>query len=379
MSGLIEMEVVVEKEVSYKFDSNWGMYGTKLSENQDVEVEHNDYGNISIKGILPRLEVGGIYKVVARKETHSKYGVSYNVQKITQDLPTTPERQKNFLSSLLTENQVDNIYATYGEDEDIIEMIKNDTFDYKRVKGLGEFMYGIVRKKIVDNIEMFNAISELHKYDLKPHAIKQLVDKFGSEKLVVDKIKNNPYTLTAVSGWGFKRVDPIALREGYAKDGEFRINSGIKFVLEENQKNGHTWIKRDKLLNEAVSILDLKGSVIEERLDAGIKGVKDVDGRICLKNSYDIEKYVATKLLNFQNQKGRELKIDVDDFLNKYEEKTGFKLTGEQRQFFHNFKNNNVNFLIGFAGCGKSALQKILIEMLDKLGMSTLLVSPTGK
>lgn len=74
-----------------------------------------------------------------------------------------------------------------------------------------------------------------------------------------------------------------------------------------------------------------------------------------------------------------ELKFDAEEFIQKQEEKRDIKLTHQQKEFFHNIKKHNVNLLVGYAGCGKSQMTALLIDLLEELNISYKLTSPTGK
>ena len=92
----------------------------------------NEYGNVSIKGVMQRLELDTEYTAqIALDKIDPKFGASYNVISIYQDVPETIDGQKEFLATMMTEIQLAEVYRTYP-DENIIELVLKDKFDCKK-------------------------------------------------------------------------------------------------------------------------------------------------------------------------------------------------------------------------------------------------------
>lgn len=372
-----------------------------LTENKKVEL--NSRGYLSIKGKIQKLDLNINYKAEIKfAEKHPTFGTSYWIQNIYQDIPDTIEEQKDYLKSILTELQVEAIYKVYPN-TNIIQMFKDDTFDYSKVHGFGKYTYERVKKKILDNLEFKELLSQLGKYGITYTIIKKLVDKFGSPQLAIKKIKENPYELIQFDGIGFKKADAIALNmqkidlkekiekgeitreeadnlfQEYYKS-PFRIQAGIIYIIEQEQENGHTYITRENLIKECYEKLFVDHQFIEEQ----IKLTKDLyikDDRISLLYTFNCEKFIASTAKKMLD-KTTELDFNPDEFIQKIEQK--YKnimpngLSKQQKEFFHNFKKYNFQLLIGYAGTGKSMLQKLLYELLEELKLSSLWLTPTA-
>ena len=56
-------------------------------------------------------------------------------------------------------------------------------------------------------------------------------------------LKENPYRMADdIDGVGFKTADEIAARVGIKTDSDFRIKSGIQYVLQQAAMDGHTYL-----------------------------------------------------------------------------------------------------------------------------------------
>jgi exodeoxyribonuclease V alpha subunit len=368
------MKVVPTYQIFYNDDSNFGIYNCDKS-NLGKDFKLNKKGEFSIKGNVPRLLLDVEYNTVLKEKHDSTYGTSYEVLSLYQDV-SDKNSQRKYMESILTPIQVMEIYKAYPT-EDIIQLIKDDKFDVSKVKGLGKKNYNKVKDKILDNLEMQEALAHLSQYQISNKIIMKLVKHFKSAKLLIEKLDENPYNLLAVKGIGFLKADAIALNMGYDKEGEHRIVSAIQFMVEQEQSDGHTYITKVNLVSGVYQLLNIDRDLIEKHIE-DTDNVRVIGEKVTTNRVYQSEKYVAERLKELLDS-STPLKLDVDTFIEQQEQKHNITLTDQQKSFFHNIQKNSVNFLIGYAGCGKSMLQKLLVELLEELKLGYLLLSPTGK
>lgn len=382
---MIKVRIKPTRELFFNEDSYYGIYGATV-EGEDAKkynVEMNQYGNISIKGTMPKLDIGREYYAVVVKETGSTFKGTYLLESIRQDRPTTLDEQKVFLKMILTEYQVENIFKVY-EGQDVIKMIEEDTFDYSKVKGIGKATYENVKEKVLTSLELSELLVFLGKHGIKYNMVQKLIKKYQSPQLVIQKIEDNPYVLTEVRGIGFQSADNIAKAMGYDLKSPHRINSAIKFAIEEENTNGHSWMDRKQILNKTITLVNLNKKLIEECLDVEEPEsfVRTEDGRFTVKAVYEAEKFIARKIKRMgQNTTPLLPKEEIDQFLHDYCEKNQVELEENQHQFFHDWNENKVPILVGGGGMGKSWLMNILLQMIDekKAGFGITLLAPTGK
>lgn len=318
-------------------------------------VEINKYGNISIKGVMPKLNLKEEYKVVVKKDEQSNFAGSYTVESIKQDKPTSVIDQKAFLSTILTPNQVENIFAVYNEGQDIVGLIENGEFDFNKVKGLGDKSFEKLQKKVMDNVDMSEVLAFCNKYGIKYNMIAKLVKEYKNPSIVIDKINQNPYVLTEIKGIGFRKADEIAKAVGYSMTSPHRIDSALRFVIGEENMSGHSWIGHKQLFNRAIDLLNIPKEDVEARLNGGAKGIRNIDGnRITTDVVYRSEQYVAQRMIQFKTTSKKLFETaELDKFLDEYCAKHNVELEENQRQFFHDWNENNILFLVGGGGMGK--------------------------
>lgn len=356
------------------------IYGAEVLSENKGEVEFNKYGNISIKGIMPKLNIGEEYEATITKDSKSNYAGSYDIEKISKEKPETIEEQKEFLKAVLTETQIKNIYNAYNEEDDIVGMIQRNEFDYEKVYGLGEKTYNKLKEKVLSNLDMSEILAFLSKYNIKYNMIAKLVNHYGDPNIVMQKIESNPYILTEVKGVGFIRADQIARKMGYDMESNHRIDACIVHCIQEDNRNGHSWISHRQLLNNAIDYLNISRPIIENRLKDSIAGVMNIDKRYTLETVYYAEMYISERINVMNNNSKKVINThELNNILDKYCNKNNIKLEDKQRQFFHDWNENPVLALVGGGGTGKSWLQKILIDIADMKDMTYTLLSPTGR
>jgi len=375
----VEVRIRPTKELFFDEESFFGIYGVVVNNDDISKVNLNMYGNISIKGNMTRLEIGKEYIVSVSEDINSKYEGSYILEGMKHIKPITIEQQKDFFKMILTENQVENIFDVY-EGKNIIDLIKDDEFEWKKIKGIGEKTFEKMKEKVLDNLDMGELLIFLSQNNLTYGMVAPLVRAYKNPQIVIEKIKMNPYLLTEIKGIGFKKADEIAKRMKYPMDSENRIVSCLKYCIKEENKSGHSWVDRKILLNKAIDLLQINKKYIEEKLDSEQKEILDIDGKFSLKHIYNAEKYIANKFIEYNNSSFKVFESEyIDEFIMEYEKENDIKLSDKQREFFHNWNENKVTFLIGGAGTGKSWLQNILIQLVGKKSFTKSLLAPTGK
>lgn len=373
---LINIEVKVLNEIAYKKDSNWGNYACMPTDNEDIgKVKLNSYGNMACVGLVQRLTIGQTYELNAELVKSPTYGYQYKIINMKQEMPSTIEAQKAYLQHMMTERQLTEIYKVYGDDIDLIDMFKNNTLDYSKIHGLGEVSYKRIREKVVGNLEMQMLLGEFPMLDYK--ILVRLKSMYDSIELLAERLRENPYIMTDLAGIGFKTADTIALQMGIDKRSDYRIHSCIRHTIKESEFNGDTYIKKKQLLSKCYEMLAISREDISNSLSRAEGVIEDKD-RYALEITYNKEKKIAEKLLAMSSIT-EEIDYDPTEFVKEQEEKYQITLTDQQRSFFTNFKESGVNLLIGYAGCGKSMIQKLLINLLESKNLSYVLLSPTGK
>jgi exodeoxyribonuclease V alpha subunit len=369
-----DIQVKASYKKFYSEENNYGIFIASVdmeSPNQEkIEGINDFYRDINIVGSMPNLEMGKTYIAKVIEKKHPQYGLQYVVKTIYQKPFSTREEQIMFLGALLTVKQLETIDVAYPTDN-LIELIKNDKMDLDLLKGIGQKSFDKIKEKIQENEKYQMVIVELTaKFGIPYNAVRRLSEKYGSPDLLLQKINKNPYLLTEIDGFGFKKVDEIALSMGIDKKSKNRIKSCIEYVLEEHANSGHCWVKRTKLISEAIKLLSIKIADVQEQID-NIEGTDKYlhsdDDKMYLIEYMTAELEISRHVKRLLDEKVDYKINNVDSIIEEVEIRQGFKFTEEQIKAIHYAVEHNVLVVNGKAGTGKTSVIQGIVEVLKRV------------
>lgn len=368
MTEIVTIKATPYKEVYANPDSDFYIYGSYVSQDDAEKVELNNWNSISIQADIP-LDLNVVQTIEIQYLPEAKYPATYNLVSIKYDLPSSPKEQADYLEALVTPNQYESIYSVYSRTKDyVVTEIIEGTFDYSKVKGIGD----VVIKRIKDNLEaridMNELISFLQKYDVSMKLIEKIHRHYGDSKHAIHNIKENPYNLLQVNGIGFIKADAIAMSFDLDPEGEDRIFHGLFYVIiEEVFSSGDTYTSKDFIIKRLASLLDISRKAItdqfsEEKL-AQYNMVFDDDGKVTTRAMYEAENYIANAILGHADDAISELVPEdvIDDFITYFRNEKNINLSDEQIKFLYTVNKSQINFLVGGGGVGKAQPVNMMI------------------
>lgn len=341
---------------------------------------------ITIVGIMPSVNAGESIKAAGKWETHSSYGKQFKVETYEKQLPATREAMVKYLSSGAIKGvgavTARRIVDKFGDDS--FDVLENHPEWLSDIKGINSSKAQEISDSFKDQSGI-RAVMMFAKGHFGPATAMKVYNKWGTAS--VDMIKNNPYILCEnISGIGFVSADRLAESIGYAKDSEFRIESGIKYALLYNaQNNGHIFIPGEKLVSACSEMLGVSDEKTRRAL-ASLHERKEVvsierSGRECiyLSEYYAAEKYIADKLMLLDRVCERTSSDDLDYMIAQTERAYGMVYAGRQRKAICAAVNSGVMILTGGPGTGKTTVIRAVIDIYEKMGFKVALAAPTGR
>lgn len=382
MSEEYTFELTPDYEMFYSDSSSFGVYkfNTKselphLTGNPDLFDHTVTYSGV-LSGRMQKLYLGDTYNVVAKPVYNKKYSNwQYEPISIQAAVPKSEEQQRAFLRSILTEKQTDTLMAAYPN---IVEDIMDgkDDVDLSKLNGIGETTYGIIKKKIIDNYVISDILAMLQPLGVTIRTIKSLEKWEANPVLLKKQLIQNPYILTKIRGFGFKKVDTLALKiNPESKCSKERLEAYIVYYLQEvGETYGHTWVTMDTLKSNVrdnvIECIDLFDKYIDDDQVKENPLLEIGEGnKIGLKRYYNVEQYIFNKVTEMKNIEPIAVTEDnINDGLKEAEDKQGFELTEEQREVVINSFKNNITIISGKAGCGKTASIRSILTIYSKAG-----------
>lgn len=357
------------------FNNDFGVYACETEECVP-EIELNRYGNFIINGQMPELTLFQKYNMKLVESHSPKYGKSYRVVSIYQEIPSTIEGQHMFLRTILSPSHAEAIIEAYPN-EDIISLFKENKIEYERIKGIGAVTYERIKNKIIENLEIQEALIELSQYDISYAMIQKIIKHFNIPvSLAVQRIKENPYILCEVSGLGFIKVDGYARKMGISLDDPARICAAMEYRLKEIEQDGHTWIPLEQAIEEVKSLTGVDADTIKSAIKAENGTMFRIDkDRIGLEKNYYYETMIAKYIKKLMREQFPYTIQNIDEKIRQAEEEVGFTYTDEQKEAVYKVINENVVVISGRAGTGKSTLLKLIMKILSGLPYSACALS----
>ncbi|MBR3059738.1 MAG: ATP-dependent RecD-like DNA helicase, partial [Oscillospiraceae bacterium] len=200
-------------------------------------------------------------------------------------------------------------------------------------------------------------------------------------------IRENPYRLADdIRGIGFATADEIAFRVGIRADSDFRIRSGILYILSQVLQEGSTWMERSMVIRRTADLLSLS----EEQIDLQLDNLA-MDRKLMIRNregtaqvysmgAYRREQQIARALLELD---AAPLSVSGDmtteERIRRIEEREGIELDDLQRQAVLLAADHAILLISGGPGTGKTTTIKTIINYFEEEDMEVLLCAPTGR
>lgn len=273
----------------------------------------------------------------------------------------------------------------------IVRKFKKDTFRIieeeperlAEVKGISERKAREIAEQVEEKRDMRQAMIYLQKYGISTTLAVKIYKYYGAKLYKV--LEENPYQLADnIEGVGFKTADEIAARAGIHMDSDFRIQSGIFYVLQQAVGEGHIYLPGSVLKARAGHLLGVEiqdtGKYIMDLCIEKKTVQKEVGGEIRVYPShyYYMELNTARMLhdLNIDCSMPEDM---MEKRLHQVEKKEQIGLDPMQHRAVIESIKHGLLVLTGGPGTGKTTTINTMIQFFESEGMSILLAAPTGR
>lgn len=367
---MLEFEVVITYERYYNEETSFGVFGFSTEDDIPYFItsanDTNDQKKYScLSGKMQHLSVGGRYAVKANYIKNVKYGDQYSPISVYALMPKTQDEQLEFLQVIIPPTVAQNLINAYPNIVEDIVVNKLDTIDFSKVKGVQQFTWERIKQKVLNNYLISDIIVLLKPLGITYNMIQKLLKDEQNPVLLKQKIKNNPYTLTKIKGLGFQKVDDLCLKMKPQMINSFeRLFAFVKYYLEGlGENDGHTWIDIQELKKTVTNFVPESIEYFDTLLENEQFFYVD-QNRIGLKYYYNVEKSVVD-IINEKIQDSLSYEIEdniVEQAIHLAEKEQGFLYTPEQIEVIKTCSYQNVCFLSGKAGTGKTSIMRGLIK-----------------
>lgn len=384
------------------------------------DVEDSDYHRFKINGYFPtKLRIDGYYTVDGVVKD-GKYGRVLQVMDYRSSLPQSKDAVITILRTLpQLDTRAPEVYELLGPHA--LDILLEDPEQVaKKINHVGVATAKLWQQALLGFKEDDVIVKTLQEYQIPAADAKRILEKYPD---IIDRLKVSPYFLAEeIKGFGFLKCDKIALANGYAPDGQERLEQAMLYTLRQNSiTHGNCFMRSPQFAEQVSRVVDItmdyttakaimKGEEVSnplyQRVDkqAVINAVSEYrahggknfrfvaikvpasalktalgtlrssskiivdDDRVYLGSMYQAEETVARCLHNMTASEYGEF-TGVEEILNEVCAREGVILEEMQRQAVLKAcaHRGGVLVLNGQAGCGKTFTLNIIIKVLKEL------------
>ena len=369
LEGLVEAIIFKSEDTGYTV--------AKITANKEL---------ITIVGVMPLLQEGQQIEVKGKFIQHKQFGRQFSVEEYKEKLPSSSKEIEKYLSTGIIRGigpvTAKKIVKAFGKDT--LDILDNHIERLKEVEGIGEKKFNIIYESYIETKDLKDIMIFFQKHGMTVNQCLKIYKKFGADS--INKVSTNPYILNdEISGIGFLTADKIAKEFGVEDTSSFRIQSGIRYVLNNFSAMGNTYMPKDKLINEAQRVLSVDKELIEANiynsvLEGKIKveKINDVEAVYALPY-YFCELGVTNKIITLSIENFQTINSDISFEISSFEKKNNIEFADSQKEAILGAFENGIEIITGGPGTGKTTIIKCIIEIYENNGMKVLLAAPTGR
>ena len=334
--------------------------------------------------------IKGIDTGLEGKWIKTSYGLQLSVTESQIFMPTTKEGITCYLASGLikgigpvTANRIVNRFG-----EDTLKIFDTQPEKLLEVKGITKSKLETILGSYSESRSLRELMQYLAPLKVGPKRVSEICDYFGSKALQI--VKEKPFRLCELSGFGFESVDIIARRnKNFRPDDTLRIKAAILQVLSNAEDDGHLYLEGRNIVRQAAELLNygIYRQAVETRL------IKDIGNEMVffdellaaeghylysMKN-YTAEKMAAVHILRVMNNK--QPVYDIERELDEVQGTTHMVLAKQQKEAVRRVFANSLSIITGGPGTGKTTVERIILKVFEKKERkkTALLCAPTGR
>lgn len=345
----------------------------------------NEDGEVTCVGNLNFITEGEMLELEGEYVNHSVYGNQLKVSAYRVKEPEDLVSIERYLGSGaikgIGQTMASRIVKKFREDT--FRIIEEEPERLAEIKGISERKAMEIASQMEEKKDMRKSMIYLQKYGISTKLAAKIYQRYGMK--VHQILEENPYRLADdIEGVGFRTADEIAARIGIHTDSDYRIRSGLFYILQQAVAEGHIYLPEELLLRRAKVLLGIEIEDIEKYImDLCMERktvMKEKDGKVIVypAHYYYMELNTA-KMLN-------DLDIDCqmpEDMMEKrlraVEEKEKIELDLLQHKAVIESIKHGLLILTGGPGTGKTTTINTMIQFFESEGLSILLAAPTGR
>jgi exodeoxyribonuclease V alpha subunit len=339
----------------------------------------DDAISIAVTGPLAHVMGGETLLCTGAFSRHARYGWQFAVENFRSLLPRTadgvmrwliarvPGIGPAFARAIVNHFGAEEVFGELDRDPERLREVRTRSGRPISARAVARAIAAWRDVASVREVEAF-----LFEHGLSAGLAGRLVKAYGDEVIAV--LTREPYRLIELPRVGFKIADGIAQSLGIELDDPQRLRAGLRFVLEEAETQGSTFLPLEELWRRAGRILGV-GEL--DPLESAVRALAADDevvvegDRLYRLGLWEMERRLAADLAERAGARPAELfaqpirpTVDVSE---------------EQWSVVELVRTRRLVLLTGLPGAGKTHTQRVLVDIARAARRRVLLCAPTGK
>jgi exodeoxyribonuclease V alpha subunit len=348
-----------------------------------------DYGkgSVTCTGFPLAISEGESCRVEGEMTQHPVYGDQLRIGTYQAIEPETTQAMFRYLSSGaikgIGESLARRILKKFGEDT--MRILDEEPERLAEIRGISPRKAREIAAQAEGKRDQRDAMVFLQQYGIGGQHALRIWKTYGMK--LYEIIRENPYRLADdIRGIGFATADEIAFRVGIRADSDFRIRSGILYILSQVLQEGSTWMERSMVIRRTADLLSLSQEQIDLQLDN-----LAMDRKLMIRNREGTAQVYSTGAYRREQQIARALleldaaplsvsgDMTTEERIRRIEEREGIELDDLQRQAVLLAADHAILLISGGPGTGKTTTINTIINYFEEEDMEVLLCAPTGR
>lgn len=346
-----------------------------------------DGEEITCVGMCRGLSQGEAVSAQGEYVEHPIYGKQLKISSIQAVTPGDSAGMERYLGSGAVKGVgaalASRIVKKFGEDT--FRIIEEEPERLAEIKGISERKAREIAVQMEEKKDLRDAMIYLQQYGISNALAVKIYDTYGMELYGI--LKENPYRLAEdISGVGFRLADELASKIGIHTDSDYRIRSGLLYVLLQAVGEGHCFLPADVLLERARALLEVDRENLRPQMENLMMDKKLVikGDSVFAASFYYAELNCARMLteLNILMAEAENLPSQNTAARMRVERlagELGLELNELQMKAVRECIRNGLFILSGGPGTGKTTTINMIIRCFAEEGLDIMLAAPTGR
>ena len=368
-----QLEAVIEETIFRNEENGYSVVQAKAGRE-----------SVTVVGTLPALAPGEQVLLSGSWTAHPQYGKQWKATACEIRKPTTLLGIERYLGSGLIRGVGPStarlLVQAFGKNT--LDVLSEYPERLTEVPGIGKKRAAQLAESFREQYAAREAMVFLQSYGVSPSLAVKISKAYGAD--AQRKIRENPYRLIDdIDGVGFLTADRIALSLGIPQDSEYRLRSGLKYVLQEAAAGeGHTFLPKPLLLERAARALRVEDGLLAHALDTLLFAREiialDLDGQeaLLLSGFFYAEKEIARYLKLLMGREEKIPEMQILEKIQQFEREHQMQFSENQRRAVSEAVRRGLVVITGGPGTGKTTIINCILWL---LGKDVLLAAPTGR